>query len=76
MLQTLVGSPNVFALQRVSTLTSASQAVDREAIDAILLDLGLPDSSGIETVDRLVAIVGERIPIVVLTSHVVRFVLP
>jgi two-component system, cell cycle sensor histidine kinase and response regulator CckA len=69
MLQTLVGPSGPFALQRVSTLAGATQAIDSDAVDAILLDLGLPDSYGIETVDRLVAVVGERIPIVVLTSY-------
>ena len=57
------------SLQRVSTLNGALCAIENDAIDAILLDLGLPDSFGIDTVDRLRELVGERIPIVVLTSR-------
>jgi two-component system cell cycle sensor histidine kinase/response regulator CckA len=69
MLQAMLGQSGPLVLERVSTLNDASAAVAAGAIDAILLDLGLPDSFGIETVDRLRALVGDRVPIVVLTSH-------
>jgi two-component system, cell cycle sensor histidine kinase and response regulator CckA len=69
MLQTMIGPAGPLSLQRVSTLSGALCAIENDAIDAILLDLGLPDSFGIDTVDRLRELVGERIPIVVLTSR-------
>src|SRR6266540_3437389 len=69
MLETMLGPAGPLELQRVSTLSGATKVIDDGSIDAILLDLGLPDSFGIETVDRLRALVGERIPIVVLTSR-------
>jgi two-component system cell cycle sensor histidine kinase/response regulator CckA len=65
----MMGPAGPLALHRVSTLSSAMGAIESHSIDAILLDLGLPDSGGIETVERLRALVGERIPIVVLTSR-------
>jgi len=69
MLQTMMGPAGPLSLQRVSTLSGALCAIKNDSIDAILLDLGLPDSFGIDTVDRLRELVGERIPIVVLTSR-------
>ena len=69
MLETMIGRGGPLTLQRVSTLKDAATAIDNNEIDAILLDLGLPDSVGIDTVDRLRALVGEHIPIVVLTSR-------
>ena len=69
MLEVMLGPAGPLALERVSTLSDAASAIGNGGIDVILLDLGLPDSFGIETVDRLRALVGERIPIVVLTSR-------
>jgi len=69
MLQTMFGPSGPLAIERVSTLSGALKALASDEIDAILLDLGLPDSSGIETVDRLRALVGDRVPIVVLTAQ-------
>jgi two-component system cell cycle sensor histidine kinase/response regulator CckA len=69
MLETMLGRDGPLVIERVSTLSGAVKALAGEEIDAILLDLGLPDSSGIETVDRLHALVGDRVPIVVLTSQ-------
>jgi two-component system cell cycle sensor histidine kinase/response regulator CckA len=69
MLATMIGPAGPLSLQRVSTLSSAVGAIERGGIDVILLDLGLPDSAGLDTVDRLRALVGEEIPIVVLTSR-------
>jgi hypothetical protein len=55
-------------LEQVCTLARASDEVRRRSFDAVLLDLGLPDSQGIETVDRMhdAAI---NVPIIVLTSN-------
>src|SRR4051812_8996893 len=69
MLETMLGSEGSLALERVSTLSAAAKALDNGAIDAILLDLGLPDSAGVETVEKLRAVVRDRSPIVVLTSQ-------
>jgi signal transduction histidine kinase len=55
-------------LDRVSTLTAAVAALDSTKFDAVLLDLGLPDSLGLETFDRLSA-AANAVPIVVLTAH-------
>ncbi len=51
----------------VGTLDEARErAVDRK-IDVILLDLNLPDSSGLETLDRMLE-VAPAIPVIVLTG--------
>ena len=41
-----------FNLQRVDHLKSAIEQLGRAAIDVVLLDLGLPDSEGLETIER------------------------
>jgi two-component system cell cycle sensor histidine kinase/response regulator CckA len=69
MLENMLGPDGPLAIERVCTLSDAIQALAGDEIDAILLDLGLPDSSGIDTVDRLHALVGDRVPIVVLTAQ-------
>src|SRR4051794_38958922 len=54
-------------LERVRTLSEATARLSATAFDAVLLDLGLPDSSGLDTFGRLQAIAGTT-PIVVLTA--------
>jgi len=54
-------------LERARSLVEARQRLSARAFGAVLLDLGLPDSSGIETFRRLQSAAGE-IPIVVLTA--------
>jgi len=49
-------------------LQSAFQVLEKAGVDLILLDLGLPDSNGLETVQNMYA-VAESVPIVVLTGH-------
>lgn len=45
----------------------AVEEVEAEGYDALLLDLGLPESTGLETLDRATEIVSE-LPIIVLTG--------
>jgi PAS domain S-box-containing protein len=55
-------------VRRARTLSDAMAALPTASFDAILLDLGLPDSSGLETLAKLQRETGEM-PIVVLTSR-------
>ncbi|HEX8949947.1 MAG TPA: EAL domain-containing protein [Dissulfurispiraceae bacterium] len=48
-------------------LSSGLELLEREACDLVLLDLGLPDSSGIDTL-RAVRNKGPELPIIVLTG--------
>ncbi|SIS39002.1 hybrid sensor histidine kinase/response regulator [Insolitispirillum peregrinum] len=51
----------------VETLAEALLVLGRQVFDAALLDMGLPDCRGIETVQRFVA-AAPRLPVVVLTG--------
>jgi signal transduction histidine kinase len=53
-------------IQQVDNLNNAVETFD-DQVDIVLLDLGLPDSSGLETLDQMVA-VDEMAPVVVLTG--------
>ncbi|MEF8784590.1 MAG: hybrid sensor histidine kinase/response regulator [Haloarculaceae archaeon] len=53
-------------IEQVDHLNSAVETFD-EQVDIVLLDLGLPDSSGLETLDQMVE-VDEMAPVVVLTG--------
>ena len=55
-------------LQRVGSLADAVARLKAADFDAVLLDLGLPDSSGLETLSRLQRAAGNS-AIVVLTSR-------
>ena len=55
------------SVQRVRSLSDAVLRLSDGDFDAVLLDLGLPDSSGLETFGRLQHAAGDT-PIVVLTS--------
>jgi two-component system, cell cycle sensor histidine kinase and response regulator CckA len=55
------------ALHRVESLAVARGALRTYAFDAIVLDLNLPDSNGVDTVERMHE-AAAGIPIVVLTS--------
>ena len=54
-------------MQRVDRVSAALAAISQTQFDAVLLDLGLPDSSGIETL-RAVRKQAEELPVVVLTG--------
>ena len=57
-----------FEIVHVPRLASAAEVVGQGEIDLVLLDLGLPDSSGLDTVRNLRKCAKE-IPIVVLTGN-------
>lgn len=63
--------PPGFDVRHAGTLRDALLAAQAEAFDAVVLDLVLPDSAGVETLDRVLA-AAPRVPVVVLTgsSHV------
>ena len=58
---------NLF-ITHVTTIDEACRRVDTGAVDMLILDLGLPDSDGLESLERLNGCVTE-IPIIVLTSR-------
>lgn len=60
------GAPNVL-LDQVSRLSEVAQRLTDHAFDAALLDLNLPDSTGLDTVRRLLVLAPD-LPIVVLTG--------
>ncbi len=59
----LDGKPTI---DRADRLADAIEA-RTDDIDVVLLDLGLPDSSGFDTLERMLAVVGNE-PVVVLTG--------
>jgi len=54
-------------ITRAETLSEAIDACREQSFDAVFLDLGLPDSSGVDTVSRFAAQEFE-VPIIVLTG--------
>ena len=54
-----------FAVAAVSTLAEGLDQLTRDVVDVIILDLGLPDSQGLETL-RAVHQHAPRLPIIVL----------
>ena len=58
----------VVELHVAGSLASAQAELGRASFDAVLLDLGLPDSSGLATFEAMHAAVPET-PMVILTSH-------
>jgi diguanylate cyclase (GGDEF)-like protein len=57
-----------FEVRHADTLAAAVEELDRSPSDVILLDLSLPDSSGLETVER-VRMVAPEMPVVVLSGR-------
>jgi two-component system cell cycle sensor histidine kinase/response regulator CckA len=65
----LKGAPQgLFDLAHAEELRAALAALRDPAFDVLLLDLGLPDSQGLETLARVQAQIAERLPIIVLTG--------
>jgi len=57
-----------YSVERANSIAMAQARLEQGGIDAALLDLELPDSSGIETVRRICSNHPE-LPVVILTSH-------
>ena len=64
---TRYSQPVEFAVESAVTLSAAIKHLGNNEYDIVLLDLGLPDSSGIETVQRLKE-ANPQIPFIVLTG--------
>lgn len=56
-----------FDLHHVDRLASALEEISREPVDVVLLDLSLPDATGIHTVEQMLSHAPD-LPIVVLTG--------
>ena len=59
--------PVEFTAESVESLSEAIECIGGRNYDIVLLDLGLPDSSGVETV-RKVSEINPHVPIIVLTG--------
>ena len=57
-----------YMVQHASSLTEAEEELRTSSYDIVLLDLGLPESSGPETLTRFNAMCPRQIPIIVLTG--------
>ena len=64
----LARADGLFVLTRVTTLAEGLSALAKQPTGAVLLDMTLPDSCGIDTFLRVHACAGDA-PIVVLTGH-------
>ncbi len=73
LIQHHLGAPHVpdiagdISLEHVESLTEGLDALDRGSHDVLFLDLGLPESTGLETLESVLE-TEPRIPIVVLTG--------
>jgi signal transduction histidine kinase len=61
------GLPGVGSIEREGTLEGALARLGRGDIDAVLLDLGLPDSSGLDTFRQIVAS-NPHVPVVIVSG--------
>ena len=59
---------SINSVEHVDRLSAGIERVGSDSPDVVLLDLALPDSAGLETIDRLVDR-APSVPIVVLTGH-------
>ena len=65
--EALLDAQGEFELVHAERLFDAMKRLSTQAFDVVLLDLGLPDSSGIETFSRLHA-QAQNVPVIVLTG--------
>ncbi len=68
LIQGLLGDHPTFRVPWVPTLAAAFAHLRESPVDVVLLDLGLPDSEGLETVTRVVH-AHPSLPVVVLTAR-------
>lgn len=61
-------SPNQFSIVHVDSLAEALKNLSRDRYDAVLLDLSLPDTKGLETVTHVLA-TSPGVPIVILSGY-------
>lgn len=61
-------SERAFVIDRAGWLSSALMALSNKTFDAILLDMSLPDSQGVDTVVQMMEAVPEM-PVIVMTGH-------
>lgn len=66
-LEAALGKDHSFSMESVTTLTEGLKSLNKNGIDAILLDLALSDSQGIDTFDKLFA-VAQHTPIMILDT--------
>lgn len=67
LIREIVGQAKSTAIERAHCLETALERVGAETFDALLLDLSLPDVTGIDTLRRISAAVPDT-PIIVLTA--------
>jgi len=67
LVELLLGEVGGFRCHRAETLAEAAKAIAETPPDAVMLDLSLPDSHGIETVERVRAL-APRLPIIICTG--------
>ena len=60
-------SPDGVTIVQAASLAAGLRALQAAAIDIVVLDLDLPDSSGFHTLDALAA--ATSVPLVVVTGH-------
>ena len=58
-----------FHVESAKRLSEAKARLQSNSIDIVLLDLGLPDSNGLETFNKLKA-VASGVPIIILTGNI------
>lgn len=51
-----------------STLNEAYELLKRVAFDLVVLDLGLPDGSGVELMERIASLAGNPVPVLILSA--------
>jgi len=71
LLRCVQGTPEL-DVRGVATLQEAIAALDAKAPHLVVLDLELPDGSGLDLVPEL-ALRGLNVPVVVITAHLQRF---
>ncbi|MFP3975496.1 MAG: PAS domain S-box protein, partial [Dehalococcoidia bacterium] len=61
------GAPHPYSLQHADSLSAAMQILSKDTFDLVLLDLSLPDSEGLDTLNAVYSRI-PVVPVVVLTG--------